>query len=182
MDRKIVAIVGMPGSGKTEASRFFSMHGFKIIKFGVLTDKLLQDNNLEQNEENERRMREFLRRKEGMAAYAKLMLPEIEIALENSNVVIDGLYSWEEYLFLKNRFHEKLIVLALYAPPQVRHLRLNTRLHRPLHKDEAISRDISEIEHLKVGGPIAMADHTIVNVHSMDDLRIYIEEFVKEHT
>ena len=73
------------------------------------------------------------------------------------------------------------MLLAIYSPPPVRYLRLGTRHHRPLHKDDAIARDFNEIEHLKVGGPIAMADHTIVNIHDFDDLRIHIEEFVKEH-
>ena len=72
MIHKIVAIVGLPGAGKTEAARFFVQHGFKLIKFGLLTDKLIKDNNIEDTEENERRMREYLREKEGMAAYAKL--------------------------------------------------------------------------------------------------------------
>ncbi|MFH1439222.1 MAG: AAA family ATPase [Candidatus Woesearchaeota archaeon] len=181
MIRKIVAIVGLPGSGKTEAGRFFAQHGFHIIKFGALTDKLISDNNLEHTEYNERRMREYLREKEGMAAYAKLNKHEIEKNIETYNIVIDGLYSWEEYLFLKKLYAERLIMLAVYAPPPVRYLRLGNRHHRPLHKDEAISRDINEIEDLNVGGPIAMADHTIVNIHGFDDLRIHIEEFVKEH-
>lgn len=181
MDRKIVAIVGLPGSGKTEAARFFNMHGFKIVKFGALTDKIIQDNNLEQTENNEKRMREYLREKESMAAYAKLSMPDIERALKINHVAIDGLYSWEEFLFLHHIFKERLIVLAIYAPPPVRYLRLGSRLHRPLHKKEAIERDKSEIENLNIGGPIIMADQTIINIHGLDDLRIGIDEFVKQH-
>jgi len=33
-----------------------------------------------------------------MAAYAKLNLPRIDETLQKSNVVLDGLYSWEEYV------------------------------------------------------------------------------------
>lgn len=181
MHHKIVAIVGLPGSGKTEAARFFEQLGFKIIRFGGLTDKLIRDNNLEPNEENERRMREFIRKKEGMEAYAKLHLEDIEKEVRANHVVIDGLYSWEEYLFLKKRFNEHLLLLAIYAPSPVRHLRLSTRLHRPLTKEEAVSRDVEEIEKLKVAGPIAIADQTIINIHTSEDLRIHINEFVKEH-
>ncbi|MBS3121868.1 AAA family ATPase [Candidatus Woesearchaeota archaeon] len=181
MHHKIIAIVGLPGSGKTEVARFFEQLGFKIIRFGDLTDRLIKDNNLEQNEENEKRMREFIRKKEGMEAYAKLHLEEVEKELHANNVVIDGLYSWEEYLFLKQKFGEHLLLLAIYAPSPVRYLRLGTRLRRPLTKQEAISRDVEEIEKLKVAGPIAIADHTLINVHGFDDLRIHIDEFVKEH-
>lgn len=179
MHQKIVAVVGMPGSGKTEACRFLERIGFKRIRFGDITDKYLKDNNLEPTEENARRAREFLRMKEGMGAYAKLSLPEIQRELNRGNVVIDGLYSWEEYKFLKGRFDDNLHLLAIYSPPKVRYLRLNNRLERPLSKVEVISRDIAEIENLNKGGPIAMAEHTIVNIHTLKELRNEVVDFVK---
>ena len=98
---KVLALVGMPGSGKTEVSRFIELAGCYRIRFGDLTDEHLQKNNLERNEENERRIREFIRKKEGNNAYAKLNLDRVKTALQTSHVVIDGMYSWEEFLFLK---------------------------------------------------------------------------------
>lgn len=179
MFHKIVAIVGMPGSGKTEVSRFFELQGFLRIRFGEITEEHIKQNNLEINENNERRIREFLRKKYGNTAYAFLNFERIKTALETNNVVIDGMYSWEEFMFLKEKFNEKLVVLAVYAPPNVRHLRLNTRTIRPLNKDEAISRDITQIENLNQAGPIAMADHTIINIKTLIDLRNEVDRFLK---
>ena len=167
---KVVAIVGMTGAGKSEVARVFEEHGFKKVRFGDITDEELKNRGLESNEENERCIRQQLREKHGMAAYAKLNLPKIDSSLKSSNVVVDGLYSWEEYTLLKERYGEKLSVLAVWASPAARHARLAHRAKRPLTLEEAASRDKSEIENSNKGGPIAMADFTIVNEASLEEL------------
>jgi dephospho-CoA kinase len=167
---KVVAIVGMTGAGKSEVARVFEEHGFKKVRFGDLTDEELRNRGLEPNEENERRIREQLRKKHGMAAYAKLNLPRIDSSLKSSNVVVDGLYSWEEYIFLKERYGGNLSVVAVWASPATRHGRLVHRTKRPLTLEEAAGRDKSEIESINKGGPIAMADFTILNDVSLEEL------------
>mgnify|MGYP001079077861 CR=1 FL=1 len=167
---KVVAIVGMAGAGKSEVARVFAKHGFKRVRFGDITDEELRSRGLEPNEENERYIRQQLRKKHGMAAYAKLNLPRIDNSLKSSNVVIDGLYSWEEYILLKERYGEKLSVLAVWAPPATRYARLAHRAKRPLTLEEAASRDKSEIENISKGGPIVMADFTIINEASLEEL------------
>jgi dephospho-CoA kinase len=167
---KVIAIVGMTGAGKSEVARVFEEHGLKKVRFGDITDEELKKEGLEPNEENERYIRQQLREKHGMAAYAKLNLPRIDSSLKSSNVVIDGLYSWEEYVVLKERYGEKLSVLAVWASPTTRHARLAHRAKRPLTLEEAASRDKSEIENINKGGPIAMADFTIINEASLEKL------------
>jgi dephospho-CoA kinase len=168
---KVIAIVGMTGAGKSEAARVFEEHGFKKVRFGDITDEELKNRGLEPNEENERYIRQRLRKKHGMAAYAKLNLPRIDSALKSSNVVIDGLYSWEEYILLKERYGKKLSVLAVWASPTTRYARLVHRAERLLTFEEAASRDKSEIENINKGGPIVMADFTIVNDASLEELK-----------
>jgi dephospho-CoA kinase len=173
---KVVAIVGMAGAGKSEVARVFEEHGFKKVRFGDITDEELKNRGLESNEENERYIREQLREKHGMAAYAKLNLPKIDSSLKSSNVVVDGLYSWEEYTLLKKRYGGKLSVLAVWASPATRYARLTHRAKRPLTLEEAANRDKSEIENSNKGGPIAMADFTIVNESSLEDLEKETEQ------
>jgi len=168
---KVVAIVGMAGAGKSEIARVFEEHGFKRVRFGDITDEELKKRGLESNEENESRIREELRKKCGMAAYAKLSLRRIDSSLKSSNVVVDGLYSWEEYILLRERYGEKLSVLAVWASPATRHARLGHRTERPLTLEEAASRDRSEIENTNKGGPIAMADFTVLNENSLEELK-----------
>jgi dephospho-CoA kinase len=105
-----------------------------------------------------------------MDAYAKLSVPRIDAALKTSNVVVDGLYSWEEYCYLKERYGDDFIIIAVCTSPQTRYGRLGQRKVRPLTKAQAASRDRAEIEKLNKGGPIAMADFTVLK-SGMADLK-----------
>jgi dephospho-CoA kinase len=167
---KMVALVGMPGGGKSEVSRAFEKNGYKNIRFGDITDEEVKKKGLPLNEENERSAREALRKQHGMAAYAILNLPRINDALKASSVVIDGLYSWEEFKFLKEKFEECLITIAVWAPPELRYRRLQGRKVRPLTIAQAKARDYAEIENVNKGGPIAMADYTIINSSDIEAL------------
>ena len=168
---KVVSIVGMAGSGKSEVAGIFEENGFVRIRFGDVTDEEIKKRGLELNEENERYIREFLRKGYGKAAYAQLSLPRIDEASKHADVVIDGLYSWEEYTFLKDYCGKDFYVVAVWASPRTRYARLTTRVNRCLTPDTAASRDKAEIENINKGGPIAMADFTIINESSLESLR-----------
>ncbi len=160
---KLIAIVGMPGAGKTVAADFFRTKNIPVLRFGDQTDISLKELGLPRNEKNERFVRESLRKDLGMAAMAIKIEPRIlEAAKTNSVIVLDGLYSWEEYIYLKKKFPE-IKLLCIYAPPKIRYERLGRREIRPLTLTEAASRDIAEIENLNKGGPIAITDYLLVN-------------------
>jgi len=175
---KVVSVVGMTGAGKSEVSRVFEQNGFIGIRFGDVTDEEMGKRGLEPDEENERFIRELLRQEQGIAAYAKLNLPRIEQALKSSDVVIDGLYSWEEYTYLKSCYGEDLYLVAVWSSPKTRYVRLTSRSSRRLTLEEAISRDRAEIENIDKGGPIAMADFTIINESSLEDLEKEVKRII----
>jgi dephospho-CoA kinase len=168
---KVVALVGMAGSGKSEVARIFEKNGYIRIRFGDITDIEVKKRGLLLNEANERTVREQLRQELGMAAYAKLNLPRIDEALQKSNVIVDGLYSWEEFTLLKKYYDDKLILAAVYSSPKTRSMRLAGRNIRPLTNKEAAERDRTEIENINKGGPIALADFTITNESSLKELK-----------
>lgn len=160
---KLLAIVGMAGSGKSIAAGFFRSHGVPVLRFGDQTDLGLAESGLPITEENERTYRERIRKELGMAAMAIKIEPRIEEAYKkNSKIVLDGLYSWEEYVYLKNKY-SFIKLLYIFAPAALRYQRLSVRGVRPLTQEEAEARDVSEIENLHKGGPIAMADYIIIN-------------------
>jgi dephospho-CoA kinase len=175
---RVVCIVGMTGSGKSEVAKLFREKGFTTVRFGDITDEAVINQGLKLNEENEKKIRESQRLKHGMDAYAKLSLPRIEAALKTSNVVVDGLYSWEEYIYLKDRFGKDLGVVAVWSSPEDRYKRLGSRKIRPLTPEEAAGRDRAEIQNLNKGGPIAMADFTILNNASLEEMKQQVEKII----
>jgi dephospho-CoA kinase len=175
---KVISVVGMTGSGKSEVAAIFQTIGFVPVRFGDVTDEEVKKLGLPLTEENERPVRERLRKEHGMAAYAILSRPRIDAALKNSNVVVDGLYSWEEYLYLKKVYKDNFIVVAVYASPRTRYKRLGMRKVRPLTPEQAASRDRAEIENLNKGGPICMADYTILNEASVEKMVQQIEKII----
>jgi len=175
---KVVAIVGMTGSGKSEVTAVFRENGFASVRFGDVTDEEVRKRGLELNEANERAVREELRLENGMDIYALLNIPRIDAALKSSDVVVDGLYSWEEFTCLRKRYGADLVLVAVCASPATRYSRLADRDIRPLTAEEAHERDFAEIENMNKGGPIAIADFTIVNESSFEDMKAQAEKII----
>ena len=175
---KIVAVVGMCGSGKSVATEVFTDAGWEKVYFGGITMEELENRGLEKNEKNEKMVREELRAQYGLAAYAVKLLPRIQKLAEQGNVVLDGLYSWSEYTYLKEHLGDALRVLAIVTDRGLRYSRLATRTSRPLTEQEATSRDHSEIEKLEKGGPISIADRFVTNNGSSEELVEKITEYM----
>ncbi len=176
MPNQIACIAGLCGAGKSVVSQYFIQAGFQYVHIGKITLDILKERELAINETNERRIREELRQKHGMAAYALLNLDKIEKLSLDHHVVADGLYSFSEYQVFKKHFTSRCCVVAVYAPPELRYQRLMMRPDRPLSPEESQERDFSEIQHLEKGGPIAMADITLLNTQDFE----YIEKQCKE--
>jgi len=104
---KLVAIVGMSGSGKSIASDYLESKNWNKIYFGGVVLDQLKKEGLEINPKNEKKMRESLREKYGMAAMATILLPKIEESIKENDTVLDGLYSWDEYKVLNEKFGSK---------------------------------------------------------------------------
>ncbi len=174
---KIVAIVGMCGSGKSIASKYFEDLGYKNVYFGGVTMDKLKESGLEVTPENEKMMREKLRRELGMGAYAKVLLPRILDLSKNNDVVLDGLYSWSELKILKEEFD--MVTIAIVCDKNLRYDRLSKRDVRPFNNEEAKKRDITEIENIEKAGPIAYADYYIYNNGSIEEYYKRLDEIIK---
>ncbi len=176
---KIIAVVGMCGSGKSVAVEEFEKRGFKKVYFGSATMNVLEKRGLPINEENERKVREELRASGDKGIYAKIFLPEIRNLFDTGHdVVIESLYSWSEYKCIKDEFGDNFEVLAIITNTALRRKRLETRNFRPMTQQESLSRDYAEIENIEKGGPIAIADYNILNNSTKEDLEKSLKEFI----
>ncbi len=173
----IIAIVGMAGSGKSLACNFFEEKGYKNVYFGgVIYDKM-HENNIEITPDSQKEFRENLRKKYGMGVVAMLLLDKIAELYKNNNVVLDGLYSWDEYKILKDKFPQ-LKLISIIADKDIRYKRIASRKDRPFSTDDIIKRDISEIENSAKGGPIAYADFYILNNKGLDEYKIQLIDVI----
>lgn len=168
---RALALVGMPGAGKTLCAKHLEAQGYFQFRFGgIIVDEVTRRGWLV-NPENERIVREEIRQNEGMDAIAKRALPHLKTALQqHESIVIDGLYGFSEYKLLRKEFGVEMVVIAIVASRWLRYSRLTSRTERPLTLDEAERRDYQEIEKLEKGGPIALADFTLLNNGEPDDL------------
>lgn len=167
----VIAIVGMPGSGKSVLAHYLIGRGVHVIRFGQYIINEVVRRNLDINPQNEKIVREDLREKHGMDVCAQLAFSEIEEMLNlGKRVAIDGLYSLSEYETLSSRLGNQLIVIAVFSSKPIRYSRLLKRAERPLTEQEARERDLHEIKNIEKGGPIALADYTLINDGSPEDL------------
>jgi len=162
---KVIALVGMPGAGKSSCVEYLENMGWPSVYFGGITVDEVNARGLESNEVNEKMVREELRATEGPGVMAKRIIAKIDaLAVEGHHIIIaDGLYSWTEYKIFKERYGDNTIVIAVAAARHLRHERLAHRPVRPLTDEQVTAREYAEIENIEKGGPIANADFTITN-------------------
>lgn len=179
---KIVAIVGLPGSGKSEAVRYISESGHPKVYFGGVILDAMKERGIELTEANEKQFREEIREREGKDFVVKHIITELHdlIAAGQRRIIADGVYTWTEFKTLKHEFPGELTVIAVVAPRLQRIHRLANREHRPLTPEEVNSRDWAEIENLEKGGPIAIADYFIHNDSTIEHFHERLDETLRE--
>ncbi|MDB5185638.1 MAG: hypothetical protein JWL85_161 [Candidatus Saccharibacteria bacterium] len=165
--KKVIAFVGMPGAGKGTCTNYLEeTHDWPVVHFGSMVYEEVQRRGLH-NVRDEMFVRTDMREKEGSAVLAKHAARKAQGYFDkgHTRVVLDGLYSWTEYKYLEEVFGDDLIVVAITAPKALRRTRAVARKdgHRTYTIDQIVKREIDEIENLEKGGPIAYADHTILN-------------------
>lgn len=167
---KIVAFVGLAGSGKSSAVDYLTEKHIPKIYFGGVIYKAMEEAGIEATWESQQKFREEIRQREGKDFVVKRAITEARnlIAAGQHRIVLDGLYTWSEYKILKHEFPGEMTVIAIVTPKHERKARMAKRPERPMTSQEVDERDWSEIENLEKGGPIAIADYFVHNDRDLD--------------
>lgn len=181
---KILAIVGMSGSGKSVVVDALTEKGYPKVYFGGMIYKEMEKRGIERTEdgESEKKFREEIREKEGKDWVVNQVIAETKdlISAGQKRIILDGVYSWTEYKILKHEFPTNLTFVAIVVDKKLRYARVAKRPDRAFDTQAIRERDRSEIENLEKGGPIAAADYYILNNGSIDDVKARLDEILKE--
>nr|EGQ40169.1 MAG: dephospho-CoA kinase [Candidatus Nanosalinarum sp. J07AB56] len=159
---EVLGVTGMPLAGKTTAADILEEQGYEKVDMGdvVRSEMDARDIPVERTAEFVNSQREAY----GRSAIARLTVPRVQNALEDSEeVVVTGMRSAEE----RDRFQKELgidmDVVAVWASVETRRRRMEDRGREEDEKSQDFEeRDQREIEH-GVAELVALSDHLIKN-------------------
>lgn len=161
---RIVAVTGMPGAGKSTATKALVEKGWKRVVMGDVIREETRRRGLSPDAKSTGEVMKALREERGEAAVAELCLEAVRRS-GSEMVVVDGIRSMSEV----ETFREKAVVLlvGVHASPQRRFtlLKERGRSDDPMTKEMFEARDQRELG-VGIGRAIAMADEVVSNEHS----------------
>ncbi len=170
---KVIAFVGMPGAGKTEASNVARELDIPVIVMGDVLREEVKKRGLPPTDENIGGVANQLRKEEGMDAIAMRCIPKIE-ALEGKTdvVVVDGIRGIAEVEAFKKAFDDNFTLVKIDATFELRLDRLGRR---------GRSDDVGNADWLKqrderelswgMGKAIEVADKEVTNLDPIQTFR-----------
>ncbi|WP_340819927.1 AAA family ATPase [Methanolobus sp. WCC4] len=172
---KILAFVGMPASGKSEAASVLRQKGITVINMGDVIREEVVRRGLEPTDANTGGVGTDLRENEGRDAVAKRCIPKIQ-ATNEAFIGIDGVRSVPEVERFKEAFGDDFTLVSVDSPLEIRFQRVLARKRCDDMKDisELKVRDERELG-WGMGEAMEIADVVVENNDTL-------EEFVEKIT
>ena len=163
----IVAVTGMPGSGKSVVARIIGGElGYPVYTMGDIVRDVVRKRGLELEPSNIEMVARELRSVHGKGVVARLLMESIDPGIEG--IVADGVRSLEEIEVFEE--YGPVCIVAVHSPPLTRFERMTARGRFGEAEWRAfLLRDMTNIE-FGVGNVMAIADYMIVNTSSIEDL------------
>ncbi|WP_135364450.1 AAA family ATPase [Halosimplex halophilum] len=178
----VIGIVGLPGSGKSEAAAVAREAGVPVVTMGDVIRQACRDRGLDPATHHGE-MARTLREENGPDAIARESLPLIEDHLEDADtVVVDGIRSDVEVERFVEAFGDEFTLVEVHAPAELRAERLDLRGRDASAEEGGESleeRDERELG-FGMGEAMAMADLTVENDGSLAEFQAAIERLLAD--
>jgi dephospho-CoA kinase len=175
---KMIAFVGMPASGKSEAAEISRLSGIPVINMGDIVREETARRGLPPTGENIGGTGTALRQEEGMDAIAKRCVPRIS-RLDSRVAVVDGIRNIDEVNYFKSQFGSDFKLIAIHSPFEARFERVKKRARSDdtVNIDELKKRDERE-KGWGLDRAIEKADIVIMNTGSIENFQKQIKELL----
>ncbi|MFP4655153.1 MAG: AAA family ATPase [Methanohalobium sp.] len=176
---KIIAFVGMPASGKSEASSVVEKLGIKVVNMGDVIREEVEKRSLEPTDANVGGVANQLRDEEGLDVVAKKCVPKI-MKLNEDLIAIDGIRGIAEVEYFKKEFGDKFTLVSIDSPIEMRFKRVQKRKRSDdmTDIDELKHRDEREIS-WGMNEAMDIADIVIENTGTLEDFRHKIKSLIE---
>ncbi|MGM0397832.1 MAG: AAA family ATPase [Halobacteriota archaeon] len=179
---QVIGIVGLPGSGKSEAAAVAREMDIPVVTMGDVVRAETADRGLDPASDHGR-VAQAMREENGLAAIADRSLPIIESALEDSEVVlVDGIRSGHEVAVFEEAFGDEFTLIEVFAPYDLRAERIADRGRDAAEDDggeSLVERDERE-RGFGMDDAIEAADVTIENTDSLEAFRDRVRTLLAE--
>ncbi|MGQ9788910.1 MAG: AAA family ATPase [Candidatus Hadarchaeaceae archaeon] len=182
MAPRIIGIVGLPGSGKSEVARIFAKFGVPCVRMGEVVWEELRHRGGRITENNVARVSTLLRKREGMGAIAKRCLPIIKkVGKGQRAVIVDGIRGIAEVEVFRKLFGKNFHLIGCWSNQMTRYRRTSSR-KRSDDADDLRSFHTKDKRELSwgLGEALALADFIIVNEDSLQELEERTMELFKK--
>lgn len=176
---KIVGFVGMPGSGKSEASEVAKSMGLRVVIMGDIIRQDAARLGLEPTDENLGKVGSALREKEGPDIIARRSLDAARRSGQDL-AIIDGIRSKAEVDYFRSH-SDGFKLVEIWTPSEARRMRLASR-RRPddgAASPASLKRREGREMGWGMGEAIEAADVRICNEGSIEDLRSSVRELLR---
>lgn len=186
MDKLIICITGMPGSGKKILrEELIKLGRFPVVVMRHLVEGEMRAKGLKVDNVSLREFATNLRQQHGMAVVAERTIARVR-EIDSAVIIVDGVRGDAEIKRFNEEFGDNFVLIGVHTRPNIRFNRIKER------KLEWDPQDLGGFEYRDnkelgwgLGNAIALSDYMVINEGSIDEFKdkiiLLINKIVAEH-
>lgn len=173
---KIVAVVGMPGSGKSLGIEFFASMDFRVLGLGDMVRERANELGVQINAKTLANIANEGRRLHGDEVWAQKLVSRIkkdrlELAKKFQGIVLDGARSLTELALIEKELDSNIVIISIHASQNTRFERMKSRGRGddPEGEQTFRNRDTRELNY-GLGNLVSLSHFMVINQGSKREL------------